>query len=355
MHAAIVGAGLMGRWHADAAKRLGIPVVAVVDTHLARPRSWPDASASRRDVRRPRGLPRPLRRRCRPRLHTAELAHLARPACGGARLPRLVEKPLAPTLGETEAILETRATPRRESESGPPVPVSERRPPPAFPLERLGELVRSCTAPRPPAVSGAHGGASCAAGRDRPAPGLALPPLRAGIDPLAFEVLGQAEISGSPAVTEGRTSRRSSRFAGVLRATSSRSPAPARPRSQTSSMATRSSTGEPPLASASSSAVRVQRSAADCCVKRRPTGRSVQPAYPGLRELVHDFYSSLVIAALRRSPMRRLSPPRPWRRRRRRRGTRSRDEPADRRGGARDEPADRRGGVAAHSPRPGAG
>src|SRR6185437_151968 len=107
MRAAVVGAGWMGRWHAHAARRLGIRVVAVVDT---------DAVAARTLVARlgsaavAFGDLESCLDRCE-----VDIVHVCTPPAAHTSLVHaaverrrsvLVEKPLAPTLAETEAILE---------------------------------------------------------------------------------------------------------------------------------------------------------------------------------------------------------------------------------------------------------
>jgi predicted dehydrogenase len=104
--AAIVGAGLMGRWHAHAARRLGIDVLAVVDV----------------DSRAAQALASRLGPRTRPfaeldealRARDVDVVHVCTPAgthgpLVGVALEAgrhvLVEKPLAASLPETEAML----------------------------------------------------------------------------------------------------------------------------------------------------------------------------------------------------------------------------------------------------------
>ncbi len=101
---AIVGAGLMGRWHADTAVKAGARVVAVVDPDLPR--------AERLAARHPG---------CRPAadlsevVESADVVHVCSPTASHAAAARLaiaagrhalVEKPLAPSLAETAELLE---------------------------------------------------------------------------------------------------------------------------------------------------------------------------------------------------------------------------------------------------------
>ena len=196
MRAAIVGAGLMGRWHAHAARRLGIPVVAVVDTHL---RAAAEVLAGRIGVsaRAFNDLAGCLDR-C-----DVDVVHVCTPPNGHTSLVQLaaergchvlVEKPLAPTLGETEAILETA---RRHGVRVNPVH--------QFPFQNgvrrllarsseLGDLVRIVYR-----TSSAGGIRRSPAERHAllaeilPHPVSLFHRFVPGFDPLQLEILGQAE------------------------------------------------------------------------------------------------------------------------------------------------------------------
>jgi len=101
----VVGAGVMGRWHVQAARRLGAQVVAVVD---------PDEGAARALIARSGGAS------AHPSLHdalsacAADAVHVCTPLGTHGELTRvalaggchvLAEKPLAGSLDETEALL----------------------------------------------------------------------------------------------------------------------------------------------------------------------------------------------------------------------------------------------------------
>jgi predicted dehydrogenase len=96
LRAAVVGAGLMGRWHADAVQRIGGRVVAIVDPDASRAEALAKRLAPRPAVEA--GLGRALRE------HAVEVLHICTPlpthealvAEGlGAGVHVLVEKPLA--------------------------------------------------------------------------------------------------------------------------------------------------------------------------------------------------------------------------------------------------------------------
>lgn len=105
LRAVIVGAGIMGRWHARAAARAGARVVAVVDT---------DRVAAGRLAARIASTPRVLDdlSQC---LDDCEVVHVCTPAATHTEVIHaaleagrhvLAEKPLAPSLDETEGILD---------------------------------------------------------------------------------------------------------------------------------------------------------------------------------------------------------------------------------------------------------
>lgn len=105
LRAAIVGAGLMGRWHAHAARKVGAEVVAVVDPRSAA------ARALHRRFSRARvftdlddclaSCPADVVHVCTPAESHVELAELALRAGKAV----LVEKPLAPSAQDTERLL----------------------------------------------------------------------------------------------------------------------------------------------------------------------------------------------------------------------------------------------------------
>jgi predicted dehydrogenase len=104
MRAAVVGAGLMGRWHAQALRRLGLPLVAVVDTNRAAAVALARSDASAFDA-----LDACLEQ-C-----DVEVVHVCTPLDAHADLVRtalshgahvLVEKPLAQSLAETRELLD---------------------------------------------------------------------------------------------------------------------------------------------------------------------------------------------------------------------------------------------------------
>ncbi|MGH7570233.1 MAG: Gfo/Idh/MocA family protein [Gemmatimonadota bacterium] len=103
IRAAIIGAGLMGRWHADAAIRSGGRVVAVVDPRTERVR----ALAARGTVQAPSIAEVDLA--------AVDVAHVCTPTASHADLARsvllagchaIVEKPLAAGAAETDDLLE---------------------------------------------------------------------------------------------------------------------------------------------------------------------------------------------------------------------------------------------------------
>lgn len=106
LRVAIVGAGLMGRWHAQAAHRLGAEVVAVVDSHL------PPAQALARHF--PRAECFTDLERCLT-AKSIDVVHVCTPLSSHTQLIEtalrsgchvLAEKPLAPSLQETEDLLQ---------------------------------------------------------------------------------------------------------------------------------------------------------------------------------------------------------------------------------------------------------
>lgn len=105
MRAAIVGAGFMGRWHAQALRRLGLPLVAVVDTDRAAAEALAGSDATAFE-----SLDTCLE------VGDVEVVHICTPLETHADLIRsalarrahvLVEKPLAQSLAETRELLDT--------------------------------------------------------------------------------------------------------------------------------------------------------------------------------------------------------------------------------------------------------
>jgi predicted dehydrogenase len=102
----VVGAGVMGRWHAHAAERLGASVIAVVDVRAEAARSL----AARHDEARPfsrlddalAAAPFDVVHVCTPL--ESHVASIDAALDGGCHV--LVEKPLAASLAETEDVLE---------------------------------------------------------------------------------------------------------------------------------------------------------------------------------------------------------------------------------------------------------
>lgn len=111
LRVAVVGAGLMGRWHAAAAARVGAQVVAVAD---------PDHPRATRLARRHGARVVPLAGLLEDR--SIQALHVCTPlethaaiatAALDAGLPVLVEKPLAPNASTTEALLQLAARRQR--------------------------------------------------------------------------------------------------------------------------------------------------------------------------------------------------------------------------------------------------
>lgn len=103
--AAVVGAGLMGRWHADAIRRAGVPIIAIVDPDEARAL----ALAKRHPTARTYASLDDALSQCRP-----NVVHLCTPAnhhrqqaeqALNAGAHAFIEKPLAQTLEDTQEIL----------------------------------------------------------------------------------------------------------------------------------------------------------------------------------------------------------------------------------------------------------
>lgn len=101
----IVGAGLMGRWHAHAVLRSGSRVVAIVD---------PDLAIGGALARRSGGLAYPSLGACLER-EAVDIAHICTPTethgplvreCIAAGIPAFVEKPLATSADATAALLD---------------------------------------------------------------------------------------------------------------------------------------------------------------------------------------------------------------------------------------------------------
>lgn len=129
---AIVGAGLMGRWHAHAVRRAGSAVIAVIDPD--RPRALQLASRCRAPVVTAT-LGEALRH------ETIDLVHVCAPLAAHAALAHeaieggchvLVEKPFADSLAETRRILDRAAAQSRFA-----VPVHQ------FPWQRSARRARA--------------------------------------------------------------------------------------------------------------------------------------------------------------------------------------------------------------------
>lgn len=117
MRVAIVGAGLMGRWHADAALRAGATIVAVVDADIARATALA-ARCSRASTAAEAyaNLDAPISRSPVDAVHVCtplgtHAAVARRALAGGAHV--LVEKPLAGTAAETAELLAAAAAVER--------------------------------------------------------------------------------------------------------------------------------------------------------------------------------------------------------------------------------------------------
>ncbi len=104
--ATVVGAGLMGRWHADAIRRAGVPLIAVVDPDEVRA----GALAKRHAPARVYSSLEDALSQCRPTVvHLCTPANLHRQQAeqalkAGAHV--FIEKPLAQTLDDTQDILD---------------------------------------------------------------------------------------------------------------------------------------------------------------------------------------------------------------------------------------------------------
>jgi predicted dehydrogenase len=103
--AVIVGAGLMGRWHAQALVRAGGRVVAVVDVDEAAAaqlaRDYPESLAATAIDALPTMMAADIVHVCTPAATHAEVIRRAI----ARRCPVIVEKPLAPDAAETERLL----------------------------------------------------------------------------------------------------------------------------------------------------------------------------------------------------------------------------------------------------------
>ena len=106
----MVGAGLMGRWHARTIERSGGTIVAVVDHHMERAR---ELAARHRGSRATDDLAAALE------MNGARVGHLCTPAeshvdlaeqCLSAGCHVVVEKPLAPTAAATQRLLDQAAS-----------------------------------------------------------------------------------------------------------------------------------------------------------------------------------------------------------------------------------------------------
>lgn len=106
LNVGVVGAGLMGRWHADAIRRIGANLAAVADAHLPSAQ----ALASRfGNAAAYVSLEEMLRH------HSLQVVHICTPLsthfeiarqCLEAGVHLLIEKPLTPSASETEQLLE---------------------------------------------------------------------------------------------------------------------------------------------------------------------------------------------------------------------------------------------------------
>jgi predicted dehydrogenase len=300
MRAAIVGAGLMGRWHADAVSRLGIPIVAVVDTQLgaaeilagrigAAVRTFEDLAA------------------CLDRF-AVDVVHVCTPPSGHTPLVLfavergchvLVEKPLAPTLGETEAILDSA---RRRGVRVNPVH--------QFPFQNgvrrllartseLGELVRIVYR-----TSSAGGLGRSPSERHAllaeilPHPVSLFHRFMPGFDPLQLEVLVQAEdlrVAGRHGTTylEAFITLRGRPPCNELQITGTRASALADLFHGYSILDRGAASGAGKLVRPFAFSGRQLVAATANGVQR---AARLELAYPGLRELIHDFYASLATA-----------------------------------------------------------
>jgi predicted dehydrogenase len=150
LRTAVVGAGLMGRWHAAYARRAGATVVAVVDPDLAAARELAGrhagAAAFSELAEGLRERPGDVVHVCTP---TASHFTLAREALeAGAHV--MVEKPAAATRAEAEALVETARAGRRILAAAHQMPFQRGFLHLRVALPRLGELVavefRMCSA-----------------------------------------------------------------------------------------------------------------------------------------------------------------------------------------------------------------
>jgi predicted dehydrogenase len=300
MRAAIVGAGLMGRWHAHAARRLGISVVAVVDTHLRAAEIL--AGRIGASVRAFEDLAGCLD--CR----DVDVVHVCTPPNGHTPLVQLaaergchvlVEKPLAPTLGETEAILESA---RRYGVTVNPVH--------QFPFQNgvrrllarsseLGDLVRIVYR-----TSSAGGIGRSPAERHAllaeilPHPVSLFHRFVPGFDPLQLEVFGQAEdlsVAGRHGTTylEAFITLRGRPPCNELQITGTRASALADLFHGYSILDRGAASGAGKLVRPFAFSGRQLVGAAANGVQR---AARLELAYPGLRELIHEFYASLATA-----------------------------------------------------------
>lgn len=141
--AAIVGAGLMGRWHAHTARRLGIDIIAVVDPD---PRKCHDLAVAAKATYECRDLP-DLFATC-----IVDAAHICTPLATHYELCRqaleggvnvLCEKPLASDEGEVDSLYEIAARRKRRLWVVHQFPWQRGAERALQSLDRIGKLIRA--------------------------------------------------------------------------------------------------------------------------------------------------------------------------------------------------------------------